>query len=158
MIAKLKLRDLWSSPMTRRELLKRLEEKGCYKEDLEKLQELIEPQDSDLFDVLQFIVYAKTPISRATRVATNKSNILNMVNPEQREFVEYVLRNYENVGIDELDDGKLSTVLEAKYGSIHAAQQKLGSTEDIQQLFNELQQNSIQRSSLKTLCLSQLYT
>ena len=136
-----KLRELWSSPMTRKELLKRLEEKGCYKGDLEKLQELIEPQDSDLFDVLQFIIYAKTPISRATRVSTNKSNILNMVNPEQREFVEYVLRNYENVGIDELDDGKLSTVLEAKYGSIHAAQQKLGSTEEIQKLFLDLQEN-----------------
>ena len=136
-----KLRELWSNPITRRELLKRLEETGCHKGDLEKLQELIEPQDSDLFDVLQFIVYAKTPISRAARVATNKSNILNMVNPEQREFIEYVLRNYENEGVDELDDGKLSTVLEAKYGSIHAAQQKLGSTDEIQQIFIELQQN-----------------
>ena len=136
-----KLRELWASPMTRRELLKKLEEKGCYKGDLEKLQMLIEPQDSDLVDVLQFIIYAKSPISRAARVETNKSNILHMVNPDQREFVEYVLRNYENVGVDELDDGNLSTVLEAKYGSIHAAEQKLGTPEEIQQIFIELQQN-----------------
>ena len=62
-----KLRELWANPMTRKELLDKLEDKGCCKGDLEKLQKLIEPQDSDLFDVLQFIVYAKTPISRATR-------------------------------------------------------------------------------------------
>ena len=136
-----KLRKLWASPMTRRELLKKLEEEGCYKGDLEKLQSLIEPQDSDLFDVLQFIIYAKTPISRAARVATNKSNILNLLNPSQREFVEYVLRNYENVGVDELDVGKLSTVLEAKYGSIHTAEKKLGTPKEIQQMFIELQLN-----------------
>ena len=135
-----KLRKLWASPMTRRELLKELEEKGCYKDDLENLQNLIEPQDSDLFDVLQYIVYAKSPISRATRVETNKSNILNMVNPDQREFVAYVLRNYENGGIDELDDSKLSKVLLAKFGNLEAAEQKLGTPDEIRQMFIELQE------------------
>jgi type I restriction enzyme R subunit len=55
-------------------------------------------------------------------VETNKDNIYNLLNTKQREFVEYVLRNYVNIGVDELDVGKLSTVLTAKYGSIHAAQ------------------------------------
>ena len=125
--------------ITRRELLKKLEDVGCHKDDLEKLQELIEAQDSDLFDVLEYIAYAKTPISRAARVETNKDNIYNFLNAAQRDFVEYVLRNYVEVGVDELDVSKLSTVLNAKYGSINAAQQKLGAVQDIQNTFIEFQ-------------------
>ena len=136
-----KLRMLWANPMTRRELLKKLEDAGCHKDDLEKLQELIDAQDSDLFDVLEYIAYAKTPISRAARVETNKENIYNMLNKAQREFVEYVLRNYIDVGVDELDVNKLSTVLTAKYGSIHEAQQQLGAPQKIQETFIEFQKN-----------------
>ena len=51
--------------MTRRDLLKKLEDVSCYKDDLEKLQELIDAEDSDLFDVLEYIAYAKSPISRS---------------------------------------------------------------------------------------------
>lgn len=135
------LRTLWANPMTRRELLKKLEGAGCHKDDLEKLQELINAKDSDLFDVLEYIAYAKAPVTRAARVETNKDNIYNLLNQQQREFVEYVLRNYVNVGVDELDVGKLSTVLTAKYGSIHAAQQALGSVPDIHKTFIDFQQH-----------------
>ena len=136
-----RLRELWANPMTRRELLKKLEDVGCHKDDLEKLQELIEAQDSDLFDVLEYIAYAKSPVSRAARVETNKDNIYNLLSDTQREFVEYVLRNYVDVGVDELDVSKLSTVLTAKYGSIHAAQLKLGTPQEIQRTFIEFQKN-----------------
>ena len=43
------LRTLWANPMTRRELLKKLEGAGCHADDLRKLQELIDAQDSDPF-------------------------------------------------------------------------------------------------------------
>ena len=136
-----RLRELWANPMTRRELLKKLEAAGCHKDDLEKLQELIEAQDSDLFDVLEYIAYTKSPISRAAQVETNKDNIYNLLNAAQRDFVEYVLRNYVDVGVDELDVSKLSTVLTAKYGSIHAAQKQLGIPQEIQKTFIEFQKN-----------------
>ena len=134
------LRKIWSNPMTRRELLKKLDAAGCYKDDLEKLQEIINAKDSDLFDVLEFIAYAKPPITRYERVNTNSDNIYNLLNQKQREFVEYVLRNYVKLGVDELDVSKLSTVLTAKYGSLHAAQSELGSVADIQKTFVEFQQ------------------
>ena len=135
-----RLRTLWANPMTRRELLKKLENAGCHKDDLEKLQELINAKNSDLFDVLEYIAYAKTPVTRVARVETNKDNIYNLLNAKQKEFVDYVLRNYVNIGVDELDVAKLSRVLTAKYGSIHAAQQELGSVQDIQRTFVEFQQ------------------
>lgn len=134
------LRALWANPVTRRELLKKLEAVGCHKDDLEKLQELINAKDSDLFDVLEYIAYAKEPVTRAARVETNKDNIYNLLSDKQREFVAYVLNNYINQGVDELDIEKLSTVLSAKYGSLHSAQEKLGSVSDIQTLFISFQE------------------
>ena len=71
-----RLRELWSNPMTRRELLKKLEDAGCHKDDLEKLQELIEAQDSDLFDVLEYIAYAKSSISRSAWKRTKTISII----------------------------------------------------------------------------------
>lgn len=134
-----RLRELWANPVTRRELLQKLEGAGCHKDDLEKIQELINAKDSDLFDVLEYVAYAKAPVSRAARVETNKDNIYNILNAAQREFVEYVLRNYVSVGVDELDIAKLSTVIEAKYGSIDAAQKQLGAVQDIRQTFIDFQ-------------------
>lgn len=136
-----RLRELWADPRTRRELLQKLEKEGCGKGDLLKLQELINAENSDLFDVLEYIAYAKPPVSRAARVETSKDNIFNLLNAEQREFVSYVLRNYVDVGVDELDVGKLSTVLTAKYGSIHAAQQALGDVPTIQSTFINFQKH-----------------
>ncbi len=133
------LRKLWANPLTRRDLLQKLEKNGCHKDDLLKLQELINAENSDLFDVLEYIAYAKPTVSRAARVETNRDNIFNLLNEQQREFVSYVLRNYVNEGVDELDVGKLSTVLAAKYGSIHAAQEKLGTVSDIQKTFIDFQ-------------------
>ena len=134
------LRTLWANPMTRRELLKKLEGAGCHKDDLEKLQELINAKDSDLFDVLEYIAYAKEPVTRAARVETNKDNIYNLLSDKQREFVVYVLKNYITEGVDELDIEKLSTVLSAKYGSLHSAQEQLGTVSDIQSLFVSFQE------------------
>ncbi len=53
-----------------------------------------------LFDVLEYIAYAKAPVTRAARVETNKDNIYNLLNSKQREFVECVLRNYVNVAVN----------------------------------------------------------
>jgi type I restriction enzyme R subunit len=141
------LRKLWANPLTRRDLLEKLEKEGCHRDDLLKLQELINAENSDLFDVLEYIAYAKPTVSRAARVETSKDNIYNLLNEQQREFVSYVLRNYVNEGVDELDVGKLSTVLAAKYGSIHAAQEKLGTVSDIQKTFIDFQAHLYNQSA-----------
>lgn len=141
------LRKLWSNPMTRRDLMKKLEGADCHKDDLEKLQSLIEAEDSDLFDVLEYIVYLRPVKTRSERVAQAQDNILNLLNEEQREFVSYVLRNYQNEGVDELDVSKLSNVLTAKYGSLHAAQSKLGSVEEIQNTFVDFQRHLYDEAS-----------
>ena len=127
--------------MTRKDLLEKLEREGCHVDDLRKLQELIDAKNSDLFDVLEYIAYSKKPVPRELRVETNRSKILNFLNSNQREFVQYVLQNYIDIGVDELDISKLSTVVRAKYGSINAAQERLGTVEDIKEVFIDFQKN-----------------
>lgn len=134
------LRKLWANPITRSELLKKLEHHGCAKADLVKLQEMIDANNCDLFDVLEYISYARKPITRTERVTNAESNIYTFLNEKQRDFIGFVLRNYIQDGVDELDMSKLSTMLASKYGGVHAAQQALGNVEGIQKVFVEFQQ------------------
>jgi type I restriction enzyme R subunit len=133
------LRKLWASPITRRELLARLEKEGCAKSDLIKLQEMISAENSDLFDVLEYISYARKPISRADRVKSAETNIYALLNANQRDFIGFVLRNYVQDGVDELDIAKLSTVIKSKYGGIPEAEKALGSVDDISKVFVDFQ-------------------
>ncbi len=142
------LRTLWANPLTRKELLEKLEKEGCHMDDLKKLQELINAKNSDIFDVLEYIAYSKKPVPRELRVETNRSKILNFLNHNQREFVQYVLQNYIDIGEDELDISKLSTVVRAKYGSINAAQERLGTVKDIKEVFIDFQKNLYLKISL----------
>jgi type I restriction enzyme R subunit len=135
------LRKMWANPLTRRDLLSKLEKEGCLKEDLIKLQEMIDAENSDLFDVLEYITYARKPISRVDRVNHAESNIYAFLNTQQKDFIEFVLRNYIQDGVDELDIEKLSTMLTSKYGGIHAAQNALGSVNDIQKVFVDFQKH-----------------
>ena len=133
------LRKEWANPVTRSELLKKLERHGCAKSDLVKLQEMIDAENCDLFDVLEYISYSRKPITRIERVTNAESNIYTFLNEKQRDFIGFVLRNYVQDGVDELDMGKLSTMLTSKYGGVHAAQQALGNVEDIQKVFVDFQ-------------------
>ena len=134
------LRRLWANPITRTELLQKLMEHGCGKEDLLKLQEMIAAENSDLFDVLEYISYSRKPISRADRVVNAEQKIYAFLNDKQRTFINFVLGNYIKAGVDELDIDKLSPALISKYGGVYEAQQELGNVDDIKKVFVEFQQ------------------
>ena len=134
-----KLRELWSNPITRRELLARLEEEGCSTANLRILQELIDAQNSDLYDVLEYISYARAPITRKERVKRADSNISNFLNIEQKEFIDFVLANYIKQGIDELDDSRLGHMISLKYNTIYEAREKLGDLGEVRDIFIEFQ-------------------
>ena len=133
------LRKLWSNPTTRAELLKNLDGHGFSKEDLTQLKSVIDANDSDLFDVLQYVSFANPIITRENRVSSAKSNIYNFVNDKQREFIDFILRNYIKDGEDELELSKLPTAINLKFGSISGAERNLGSLKEIQNLFVEFQ-------------------
>lgn len=133
------LRAIWSNPMTRKTLLDKLAEAGYGKDELAVLQRLVHAENSDLFDVLEFVSFAKKPISRADRVAEAKSNIFALLSPQQTEFLEFVLDKYIESGVDELDQEKLPGLLQLKYKSINDAADRLGGVAAIRSTFIDFQ-------------------
>lgn len=141
------LRELWSNPITRSELISKLGKHGCSKDDLNKLRELINAENSDLFDVLQYIAFSNPAISRKERVDLAEDNIYNFINKDQVDFIRFILNNYIQEGIDELDVSNLSTIINAKYGSINEAQKKLGPPNEIKATFTDFQKYLYQKIS-----------
>ena len=62
-----------------------------------------------------------------------------MVYNNQREFIDFVLRQYMDECVGELDDQKLPELIELKYGTVTDGQAVLG--EDIRDKFIDFQQH-----------------
>lgn len=120
------LRKLWSLPDTRRALLDGLAEKGFADEQLKEMAKIISAERSDLFDVLAYIAFAMPPITRSERVDARKPNIMSAYDDKLHAFLEFVLGQYVQEGVGELDQAKLPTLLELKYHALEDAAAKLG--------------------------------
>ena len=129
------LRKIWSVPSTRKALLESLKEAGYGKDELSILQKLVNAENSDIFDVLEYVSFAVRPISREERVAQARPFIFNGLNQDQKDFLEFVLSKYIETGVDELDQEKLPDLLSLKYYSITDAAEKLGGIEEIKETF-----------------------
>ncbi|WP_428087936.1 EcoAI/FtnUII family type I restriction enzme subunit R [Candidatus Thioglobus sp.] len=134
------LREIWSSPITRKTLLEKLDEAGFGKAELNALQKLINAEKSDLFDVLEYVFNSDIkPISRQDRVANAQAAIFALLNNQQQEFIEFVLKQYIKTGVEELDQAKLPVLLTNKYQSLEDAKEILGDVKRISTLFIEFQ-------------------
>lgn len=133
------LRKIWSNPVTRKAFLEMLAEAGYGKGELESLQKLINAENSDLFDVLEYVAYAIKPITREMRVAKAQSKIYQGLENRQKEFLEFVLSKYIETGVEELDQEKLPGLLELKYQAISDATEILGGVEKIRKIFVDFQ-------------------
>jgi len=130
------LRALWSAPDTRKKLLQGLAEKGFGHEQLSEMQKIIDAEKSDLFDVLAHVAYAMPPVTREVRAAGAKTHIDASFNGKQRVFLDFVLQHYVSVGVEELDQEKLTPLLRLRYhNSLADAVADLGEPEEIGQVF-----------------------
>ncbi len=130
------LRALWSVPGTRKKLLQGLAEKGFGHDQLAEMQKIIDAENSDLFDVLAHVAYAKLPVTREVRAARAQAHIETSFNARQRLFLEFVLQHYVSVGVEELDPDKLTPLLRLRYdNSLADAVADLGAPEEIGQVF-----------------------
>ena len=129
-----KLREIWSTPSTRKQLLEELSEKGYTQEQLKELKKLIKAQNSDIFDVLAYIAYHSEIVPRQRR-ARQAEIRLKEYDPAKQEFLNFVLNLYVEKGVQELDDTRLKSLLELKYNSIHDAKEALGDVGSIREMF-----------------------
>jgi type I restriction enzyme R subunit len=133
------LRKIWSVPDTRKKLLDGLAEKGYGEEQMTEMQRLIDAEKSDLFDVLAYVAFAMTPMTREKRAAYAQQALKTKYSNEQRAFLDFVLGQYVDEGVRELDEEKLPPLVELKYGTFMDATKALGAIEDIRKMFLSFQ-------------------
>jgi hypothetical protein len=129
------LRQLWSAPDTRATLLAALAEKDFGHDALVEMQNIIGAENSDLFDVLAYVAYAMPPVSREQRANLARVHITSSFNTKQQAFLDFVLAHHISVGVEELDQQKLTPLLRLKYGAIQDAVADLGQPEEIGKAF-----------------------
>ena len=93
------LRRLWGEPGTRRALLAGLAERGFGPAQLADIQRIVNAEQSDVFDVLGYVAFAVSPISRAERVEARKSAILSRYDGPLQAFLDFVLGQYVSHGV-----------------------------------------------------------
>lgn len=134
------LRKMWSLPSTRKKLLEELEDKGYTNDQLEDLKRMIHGEESDLFDVLNYVSYHKDLVPRLERAEKAKIQ-LGDYDPKQQDFLNFVLDQYVRDGVEELDDAKLPDLLELKYNAIADAKKELGAIKTIRETFIGFQEH-----------------
>lgn len=142
------LQKQWSDPRTRKTLLIGLAERGFDEEKLEKLKELIDAEDSDVYDVLRYISYAKETMTRHERAGIIRNYYLDQLEDGEREFVSFVLDTYEKSGENELSMENLRGLVQLKYRTMPDAVKQLGAPEEIVRDYLELQQELYSATSV----------
>ena len=133
------LQQKWAVPQTRKELLGKLGEMGYGVDVLKQIRTLIDADDSDLLDVLEYIAYNIEPMNRRERVRKVDA-YRHSLSAKEQEFVNYITDLYVRAGVEELAMEKLSAIIALKYGSVQDGVTQLGSIEVAKNTFLKVQQ------------------
>lgn len=134
------LREKWSSPKTREELLEKMADVGYDKDTLCKIRTLIDAENSDLLDVLEYIAFNVEPIERKERVKKVDA-YRNSLSAVEQEFVNYIISLYIREGVEELGATKLPEIINMMYGSISDGVSALGGIDVARNTFLNFQKH-----------------
>ena len=129
------LRRVWSDPDTRKALLERLAERGYDALVLLQIRQAIMAEKSDIFDVLAYIAYASEPKTRAERAERGHEAVRKDYSPTLAAFLDYVLGQYVETGVEGLDRSNLPDYLKLKYGTSEDGARALGGVQAVLQSF-----------------------
>lgn len=107
------LREIWSNPTHRRELLNQLSEMGIDDSQLNDLKEIFEAENSDIYDVLAHLSFnldIKTVDERVMAVL-NSEFVEKYHNKKAKQFIQFILDRYQKDGVKELEEKNLSTLV-----------------------------------------------
>jgi type I restriction enzyme, R subunit len=133
------LRSVWSDPDNREHFLTQLSDRGYDRDRLDDIRRLVDAPDSDLFDVLSYVLFTSPPKTRHERAEGVRSAGLATESGDTRELLLAILRAYEARGESELATRKLGTFLMARYGSVNEAKKKLGGLPAVKGAFRSMQ-------------------
>lgn len=132
------LQEKWANPKTREELLAKLDEAGYGKEVLKQIRTLIDAENCDFLDVLEYISFNVEPVERAVR-ARNVEAYTATLTAIQKDFVDYILTLYVKEGSEELAMDKLPVIITMKYGGISDGINILGGIDVAKNMFINFQ-------------------
>jgi hypothetical protein len=70
------------------------------------MQKIVNAEKSDIFDVLAFVAYTASPLTRQDRAARAKSLIDGQFSRKQQAFRDFALSHYVQDGVEELNRWK----------------------------------------------------
>ena len=133
------LRKVWSDPDSREKFLTQLADRGYDDGRLNDIRRLVDAPDSDLFDVLGYVLFTHAPKTREDRAEAVKDEGLAAVQGDLKALLIGILNAYEENGEGELATSKLSQFLTAHYGSVGEAKNRLGDLPSINAAFLKMQ-------------------
>ncbi|MDZ4309597.1 MAG: DEAD/DEAH box helicase family protein [Cypionkella sp.] len=133
------LRTIWSNPDNREHFLTQLDDNGYDPDRLDDIRRLVDAPKSDLYDVLNYILFANPPKTRHDRAETVRQDGMGNFVGEMRELLLGILKAYETAGEAELAGKKLGQFLTARYGSVSEGRAKLGELQTIRDAYNLIQ-------------------
>jgi type I restriction enzyme R subunit len=133
------LRKVWSDPDSRETFLKQLSDRGYYTDRLNDIRRLVDAPDSDLFDVLGYVMFTNDPKTRHDRADAVKHSGLANLQEDMKALLIIILDAYERHGEHELATTKLGQFLTARYGSVGEAKNRLGGLPEIKDAFQKMQ-------------------
>ncbi|WP_430475046.1 EcoAI/FtnUII family type I restriction enzme subunit R [Thalassospira lucentensis] len=134
------LRAIWRDPDNREHFLEQLSDRGYDRDRLEDIRRLVDAADSDLFDVLSYIMFTNDPRTRHERADHVRSDGMADADAEMKDLLFAILGAYEARGESELAPKKLGTFLTARYGSVSEAKSKLGGLATVKEAFRTMQE------------------
>ena len=133
------LRTVWSDPDNRERFLEQLSDRGYDRDRLEDIRRLVDAPDSDLFDVLGYILFTNPPKTRQERADNVRNEGMEEAADETKALLLAILAAYEERGERELATKKLATFLTARFGSVSEGKNKLGGLPAVRDAFLTMQ-------------------
>jgi len=134
------LRNHWSHPEQRHEIIKKFEDRGL---DFEQLIEQTKQQDADPFDLLCHIAYnapLRTRRERADRLKKDKKDFFDKYSPEAKQVLDELLEKYAAHGLTQFN---LPDVLKvppiSEHGNVSEISKLFGGTEHLREAIHNLQ-------------------
>ena len=132
------LRAVWSDPDNRAKFLERLDDRGYDRGRLDDIRRLVDASDSDLFDVLAYVLYLSPPKTHHERADNVRDGGMASADGELRQLVLGILQGYETHGEDELANAKLTSFLIGRYGSVSEGKERVGELSTIREAFRRM--------------------
>ncbi len=106
---------------------------------LEDIRQLVDAVQSDLYDVLAYVLFTNPPKTRQDRASTLRDQRMSSFQGEMADLLLGILKAYEAKGESELATRKLGQFLTARYGSVGESKDKLGELATVREAFRRMQ-------------------